>query len=163
MNVEAIGTIHSSFHETAGTPIQPAMASGARGRVEVFPQFRDGLKDLEGFDRVWLIYWFDRAAGARLRVVPFLDTEERGVFATRAPCRPNPIGLSPVRLLSIQDGVLEVADVDVLDGTPLLDIKPYTPRFDHFDVRRSGWLDSVHHGHCVADDRFAAPSEPESK
>ena len=155
MNVEPIGVIHTPFTTAAGTPIQPALARWAEGRVEVFPQFQPALKDVDGFERIWLVYWFDRASEPRLQVVPFLDDVERGVFATRAPCRPNPIGLSAVRLVRIDDNVLHVSDVDILDGTPLLDIKPYAPRFDHFDVRRSGWLEHVGSDRKTADDRFA--------
>jgi tRNA-Thr(GGU) m(6)t(6)A37 methyltransferase TsaA len=152
--MQPIGVIHSPFTEPAGTPIQPAMAEGVEGRVEVFPDYTAGLKDLDGFDRIWLIYQFDRAAPPRLLVTPFLDDVPRGVFATRAPCRPNPIGLSSVRLERVEGGVLYVRDVDILDGTPLLDLKPYVPRFDHFDVRRCGWLDLAAHDRRVADGRF---------
>ena len=155
MDVEPIGIVHTAFTETSGTPIQPASAGGAEGRVEVFEPYHAGLTDLDGFDRIWLIYWFDRAPPSRLRVVPFLDDVERGLFATRAPCRPNPIGMSPVRLLDIDGGILRVSDVDILDGTPLLDIKPYVPRFDRLEVARSGWLDRADSKRKTADDRFA--------
>lgn len=140
-----IGVIHSPFQEEAGTPIQPIMASDdAVGRVEVFPEYADGLKDLEEFERVYLIYWFHRARPVepgRLRVRPYMDREERGLFATRAPARPNPIGMSPVRLQRIEGNVLYVARIDILDGTPLLDIKPYVPRFDAFPESACGWLE----------------------
>jgi len=151
---KAIGTIHSPFREAAGTPIQSALAQGVEGSVEVFPEFVPGLRDLEGFDRIWLLYWFDRATPTRLVVKPFLDKQERGVFATRAPCRPNAIGLSCVRLLGIDGGRLRIGDVDVLDGTPLLDIKPYAPQLDCFEVRRAGWLQHKAHGVVAADGRF---------
>lgn len=151
---KAIGTIHSPFREAAGTPIQSALAQGVEGSVEVFPEFVPGLRDLEGFDRIWLLYWFDRATPARLVVRPFLDKQERGVFATRAPCRPNAIGLSCVRLLDIDGGRLRIGDVDVLDGTPLLDIKPYAPQLDCFEVRRAGWLQNKDGQGVVADGRF---------
>jgi tRNA-Thr(GGU) m(6)t(6)A37 methyltransferase TsaA len=141
--VKPIGIIHSPFDDPRQTPIQAALAREAEGRVEIFEEHAEGLKDLEGFDRVWLIYWFDRAGPVSLRVVPFLDESERGLFATRAPCRPNPIGISAVRLLGVEGNVLHVADLDVLDGTPLLDIKPYSPRLDHLEARRSGWLDDA--------------------
>jgi tRNA-Thr(GGU) m(6)t(6)A37 methyltransferase TsaA len=117
--------------------------------------FQAGLKDLAGFERIWLIYWFHMAAGQSLLVTPFLDTHERGVFATRAPARPSPIGISTVRLLSVQDGgVLEVADVDILDGTPLLDIKPYVPEFDCYPHSKAGWFDESNSQRQVADERF---------
>jgi len=140
MTIRPIGVIRTPFRQAAGTPIQPAAAAGAEGSVEIFPQYAAGLKDLDGFERVWLVYWFDRAGPPRLAVRPFLDDVERGLFATRAPSRPNPIGISPVRLLAVEGAVLRVAEVDVLDGTPLLDIKPYAPQFDCFPAARAGWL-----------------------
>ena len=110
---------------------------------------------MEGFERVWLLYWFDRAAsGGKLIVTPYLEDAPHGVFATRAPTRPNPIGMSPVRLLSVEGNVLRLADVDILDGTPLLDIKPYVPRFDCFQTTRNGWFDAVGERRVVADGRF---------
>ena len=154
MEVIPIGIIHSPFTEAQGTPIQPALAEGTEGTVEVFEPYADGLADLDGFDRVWLVYWFDRVQGIRLKVTPYLDDAERGLFSTRAPCRPNPIGISPVRLIGIEGRVLRVRGLDVLDGTPLLDIKPYSPRFDCFEVARSGWLDAAADRHAVADGRF---------
>jgi len=156
MELKPIGIIHSPFSQTAGTPIQPRFAQGAVGRVDIFDEYAAGLKDLDGFDRIWLLYWFDRVSKVNLTVTPFLDTIERGLFATRAPCRPNPIGMSPVRLVRVEGNVLHVEDVDVLDGTPLLDIKPYAPRFDHLPAIRAGWLDDVQPTNGVADDRFSA-------
>ena len=138
--LKVIGRIRSPFAESTGTPIQAALAQDVEGTVEVRARFAAGLRDLEGFERVWLLYWFDRAASGKLLVKPFLDDQERGVFATRAPCRPNPIGLSNVRLLGIDGHRLRIKGVDVLDGTPLLDIKPYVPEFDAFKARRLGWL-----------------------
>lgn len=141
---EPIGTIHSPFSRIEDMPIQPAGALGVRGTVEVFAEFAEGLKDLDGFSHLALLYHFHRVRQARLVVVPFLDKEERGVFATRAPTRPNPIGISVVELLHIEGGVvLHIQNVDVLDGTPLLDIKPYVPQFDHFEVERTGWLEAA--------------------
>lgn len=121
-------------------PIQPAGAAGVKGMVEVFAEFRPGLDDLDGFSHVILLYYFHRARDFKLHVVPFMDTEPRGLFATRAPNRPNPIGLSVVELNKIEDGVLHVQNVDVLDGTPLLDVKPYAPAFDAVADVRTGWL-----------------------
>ena len=154
LRVRPIGIVHSPFKEPKGTPIQSAMAEGAAGTVTVFKQYQDGLKDLEGFDRIWLVYWFDRSPEAKLLVTPFLDDQERGVFATRAPTRPNPIGISCVRLLGVEGNILRVADVDLLDGTPLLDIKPYAPAFDCYRVKRCGWLDKARKSRRVADERF---------
>ncbi|HKJ91634.1 MAG TPA: tRNA (N6-threonylcarbamoyladenosine(37)-N6)-methyltransferase TrmO [Longimicrobiales bacterium] len=138
-----IGIIHTPFTELAGMPIQPAGAAGVRGTVEVFEAFRPGLDDLDGFSHVVLLYHLHRSRGFDLRVVPFLDTEPRGLFATRAPRRPNAIGLSVVELARIEDGVLHVRNVDMLDGTPLLDIKPYVREFDAQDDVRTGWLEKA--------------------
>jgi tRNA-Thr(GGU) m(6)t(6)A37 methyltransferase TsaA len=136
----SIGIIHSPFTEPEGMPIQPAGAKGVKGTVEVFEAFQGGLKDLDGFSHIILLYHLHRSRGFRLHVVPFMDSEPRGLFATRAPKRPNPIGLSVVQLEKIEDGVLHIRDVDILDGTPLLDIKPYVPRFDAPMKVRIGWL-----------------------
>jgi tRNA (adenine37-N6)-methyltransferase len=156
-----IGTIHSPFRQATGTPAQGTMAPDAEGTVEVFADVVLGLSDLEGFERIWLLYWFDRATAAQLTVKPFLDAHEHGVFATRAPCRPNPIGLSCVRLIGIDGHRLRIKGVDVLDGTPLLDIKPYVPQFDSFDARRTGWLQHKA-GHVVAADGRFERSGPAS-
>jgi tRNA-Thr(GGU) m(6)t(6)A37 methyltransferase TsaA len=157
MNLETIGIIHSPHQESQNTPLQPHLATGSEGTVEVFPQFAAGLKDLDGFERIWLLYWFDRAAEPQLLVTPYLDDERRGLFATRAPCRPNPIGFSAVRLLRIEGNILKIADLDILDGTPLLDIKPYVPSFDVFAVQRIGWCGSSKKDRQVADGRFEGP------
>jgi tRNA (adenine37-N6)-methyltransferase len=140
---EAIGVIHTPFSSPEGMPIQPAGAVGIRGTVTVFPEFHEGLADLEGFSHVYLLYHLDRAGPARMKVTPFLDSVPRGLFATRAPRRPNPIGLSVVRLVGIEGGVLTVENVDILDGTPLLDIKPYVPFFDDHPAERTGWLETA--------------------
>lgn len=124
-------------------PIQPSAAKGVQGRVVIQAQFQSGLKDLDGFSHLILIYDFDRVEEYKLTVTPFLDDQERGVFATRAPLRPNPIGLSVVKLLKIQGNVLEIENVDVLDQTPLLDLKPYVPYFDRPERVRAGWIDRV--------------------
>jgi tRNA (adenine37-N6)-methyltransferase len=160
MEVKQIGVIHTPFLEATGTPIQPRFAEGVEGWVEVFDPFVSGLKDLEGFDRVWLLYWCDRARFEEgpWVVKPYLDSNVRGVFATRAPARPNPIGLSAVRLLEIRGNRLTVQEVDILDGTPLLDIKPYVPQFDCFETARSGWLQGSTLRRAKADNRFERKS-----
>jgi len=135
-----IGIIRSPFKEPVGMPVQPGGARGVTGTVEIFGDYQAGLADLEGFSRIILIYPFHRSAGWSPLVTPFLDDRERGVFATRAPRRPNAIGLSIVRLTGVKGGELSIMDVDILDGTPLLDIKPYVPAFDSFADERSGWL-----------------------
>jgi tRNA-Thr(GGU) m(6)t(6)A37 methyltransferase TsaA len=154
MEVKPIGIIHTPFKQAEGTPIQSSFAEGAKGIVEVFDEFAAGLKDLDGFERIWLIYWFDRAKESKLLVTPYMDTVERGLFATRAPARPNPIGISPVKLERIESNKIYVSDVDILDGTPLLDIKPYSPQIDCFEVSRVGWLKSVKGKKHKADNRF---------
>ena len=135
-----IGTIHSPFHEPKGMPIQPAGARGVSGTVVLADDFVPGLQDLEGFSHIILLYHLHLAPSCSLKVKPFLDTEERGLFATRAPARPNPIGLSVVRLTSVAWNILHIQNVDIVDGTPLLDVKPYIPQFDAQDAERIGWL-----------------------
>jgi tRNA-Thr(GGU) m(6)t(6)A37 methyltransferase TsaA len=152
--IKPIGVIHSSLKEAKGAPIQPVFAKDSEGIVEVYEPYREALKDLDGFERIWLIYWFHKADKARLLVTPYLDTVERGLFATRAPSRPNSIGISPVRLLRIENGKLYIAEVDILDGSPLLDIKPYVSRFDKFETKRNGWHDDVSGKTVKADKRF---------
>jgi len=124
-------------------PIQPAGASGIRGSVELLEEFRPGLKDLDGFSHIVLLYYLHASEGFKMHVVPYLDTVERGLFATRAPKRPNAIGLSVVQLEKIENGVIHVVNVDMLDSTPLLDIKPYVPEFDSPTDARLGWLENV--------------------
>ena len=151
-----IGIIHSPFMESEGMPIQPAGATGVKGTVEVFEDFQPGLKDLDGFSHIILLYHFHSAHGFNLHVVPFMDSEQRGLFATRAPKRPNPIGFSVVQLDKIEDGVLHIQAVDIIDGTPLLDIKPYVPEFDAQVEVRTGWLEKARKtvSSRKSDDRF---------
>jgi tRNA-Thr(GGU) m(6)t(6)A37 methyltransferase TsaA len=142
-------------------PIQPRFANGAEGTVEVFEDFAPGLADLDGFSHIHLIYHLHRSSGFSLTVVPYMDTELRGLFATRAPRRPNPIGLSVVRLLGITDTRLRVADLDILDGTPVLDIKPFNPVVDHRESCRTGWMarGSNGSGRGLADERFVGTDD----
>jgi tRNA-Thr(GGU) m(6)t(6)A37 methyltransferase TsaA len=160
LELAPIGFIHSPHEQAEGTPIQPRYAETVDGTVEVFPAFAPGLRDLAGFDRIWLLFWCHRACPARLEVIPYLDTQPRGVFATRAPSRPNPIGLSCVRLLAIEGPILRVAGLDMLDGTPLMDIKPYVPDWDVFPADRVGWYAQAC-GSRLADGRFAQGTEPQ--
>ncbi len=141
--LRSIGVIHSPHTDPQRTPIQPVYAEGIKGQVEVYAEYEEGLRDLEGFSHIYLIYAFDRAGPPRLTVKPFLEDREHGVFATRAPVRPNPLGISLVRLVSRQGRILQIEDVDVLDGTPLLDITPYVSRFDSRANSRDGWQDNV--------------------
>lgn len=160
MELVPIGVVHSPYKQATGTPVQPVTADReVRGQIEVYEPYVEGLKDLEGFERIWLLFWCHKAAKVKLTTTTYLDKENaHGLFSCRAPARPNPIGLSCVRLLSIEGGRLEVAELDMLDGSPLLDIKPYSPYFDLFEVSKSGWLDDVWQkegaASAVADSRF---------
>jgi tRNA-Thr(GGU) m(6)t(6)A37 methyltransferase TsaA len=135
-----IGLIRSPFYDVQGMPVQSVAALGVKGTVELDPELSPGLKDLEGFSHIILIYYFHLNKGYSLHVIPFLDPNLKGVFATRVPRRPNGIGLSVVRLTGIKGNTLEIEDVDILDQTPLLDIKPFVPKFDHRDVQSTGWF-----------------------
>jgi len=148
---QPIGVIHSPFFDVAGMPIQPSGAEGVVGTAELYPEFCAGLLDLDGFSHIVLLYHFHRAPGPQLTVTPFLDTRPHGVFATRAPSRPNPLGLSVVRLQRVEGDTLHIENVDILDGTPLLDIKPYIPKFDCWPAERIGWLEKS--GQRIADVR----------
>jgi tRNA-Thr(GGU) m(6)t(6)A37 methyltransferase TsaA len=154
IRIATIGIVESPFREAAGTPIQPSRAGGARGRIRIDPRFAAGLQDLAGFERIWLIYGLHKAPQPVMLVTPFLDREQRGIFATRAPARPTAIGMSVVRLLAVQECTLEVADLDVIDGTPLLDIKPYVPEFDSYPASKAGWFDECACERRLADSRF---------
>ena len=136
-----IGVIRTSFENKSGTPIQGHLAPESRGTVEVFPEYTEGLKDIEGFSHILLVYCFHESKGYKLTAKPFLEDVERGIFAIRGPRRPNPIGVTVVQLDGREENMLHVSGVDMLDGTPLLDIKPYVPVFDHFEEIKSGWLE----------------------
>lgn len=140
INFAPIGVIHSPFTKIEGMPIQPTGAIGIQGSIEIFPEYQEGLKDLDGFSHIILLYHFHRSEGFKLSVTPFLDNQSRGLFSTRAPKRPNPIGLSVVKLINKDKNILHIADVDILDGTPLLDIKPFVPAFEPDTDIRVGWL-----------------------
>jgi tRNA-Thr(GGU) m(6)t(6)A37 methyltransferase TsaA len=143
VSYQSIGTIHSPFKEIEGMPVQPSGASGIQGFIEILPEFVEGLKDLDGFSHIILLYHFHRIRKSKLIVTPFMDSQPRGVFSTRAPTRPNPIGLSVVRLLGGDQNILHIENVDIVDGTPLLDIKPYVPEFDQHPADRVGWLEQA--------------------
>ncbi len=138
--LKALGVIHSCHTTKEETPIQGAFKPDAVGTVEVFPEFAAGLRDIGLFSHIILIYHFDRSGNVELVRKPFLDDTPHGIFATRHPCRPNGIGISMVRLLRHEDNLLTVSGIDVLDGTPLLDIKPYVPRFDCYPEASEGWF-----------------------
>jgi len=153
---KSIGVIHTPYKERAGMPIQPPGAEGALGRVEVFPEFSEALKDIDGFSHIILIFCFHKSEGYKLQVSPFLEDEIHGLFAVRAPKRPNPIGLSVVKLQKCEGNILYIDNPDMLDGTPLLDIKPYIPDFDAYPDAVSGWQEK-HRGKVrkhKSDNRF---------
>jgi len=152
----SIGLVHSPFIDQKGTPIQPSRAKGARGTVEVFPEYADALTDLDGFSHIYVLCHLHRSEGFELKVVPYLDTVLRGLFATRAPRRPNPIGLSIVDLIRIEANILTVENIDLLDGTPVLDIKPFVDQFDTRREVRTGWLERARSQRERADDRFSS-------
>ena len=157
IHYKSIGVIHSPFKETKGTPIQSSAAGGVEGTVEVNKEFSEGPKDLAGFSNIILIYHFHLSEYAGLIVKPYMDTDGHGVFATRAPGRPNKIGISVVQLIRIEGNTLFIRNPDIIDGTPLLDIKPYVPGFDIMEVEKIGWLEkNVHKLPTTKDDgRFA--------
>jgi tRNA-Thr(GGU) m(6)t(6)A37 methyltransferase TsaA len=136
-----VGVIHTPFAQPKGTPIQPTAAKDVEGWIEVYEEYAGGLKDLDGFSHITLLFHFHLSKDTSLRVIPYMDSVERGVFATRAPRRPNAIGISTVRLLRVEKNILHIRDVDIVDGAPLLDIKPYVPRFDLREDIRAGWLE----------------------
>ena len=140
-----IGIIYSPFKEPKGVPIQSTSAKGVKGKVEIFQEYKEGLEDLDGFSHIILIYHFHLTKNFKLKVKPFMDNEFHGVFATRAPARPNPIGISIVHLIKIEDNILYIEDVDIVNGTPLLDVKPYVPQFDIKEVYKIGWLEKNVH------------------
>jgi tRNA-Thr(GGU) m(6)t(6)A37 methyltransferase TsaA len=142
MILESIGVIHTPYIDTPSTPIQSAR-SLAEGMVEVFPQYLEGLDGVEDFSHIFLLYGFNCSREkVRLKVQPFLDDKLHGVFATRYPCRPNPLGFSVVRLTHRHDNLLYFTGADMLDRTPLFDIKPYIPDFDVFQVQKKGWYNN---------------------
>jgi tRNA-Thr(GGU) m(6)t(6)A37 methyltransferase TsaA len=154
-----IGVVRSPFTDLADMPIQPRGRASAPGTVVVRPEFAEGLRDLDGFSHVILLYHLHRVERTDLTVTPFLGSGSHGVFATRAPTRPNPIGLSVVELLGVEGNVLRVAGIDVLDGTPVLDVKPHVPEFDCPGGARVGWLAHAHgrSATTTSDRRFAGP------
>ena len=150
---KSIGVIHSPFKEAKGVPIQSVAAKGIGGTVEIFQEYIDGLDNLEGFSHIILIYHFHLFKSSSLKIKPYMDNETHGIFATRGPSRPNPIGISIVRFVRMEESILYIQDVDIIDGTPLLDIKPYVPEFDIRKVDRIGWLEkNVHKLLTIKDD-----------
>jgi tRNA (adenine37-N6)-methyltransferase len=142
ITLKSIGTIRTPFKTKEGMPIQSGGAKGVKGQIIIKEEFLPGLTDLNGFSHIILIYHFHKSKGYDLLTTPFLDNKKRGVFATRAPNRPNPVGISVVRLLRIQNNIIHIENVDMLDETPLLDIKPYIPDFDVHETEKTGWIEN---------------------
>ncbi|MDD2220236.1 MAG: tRNA (N6-threonylcarbamoyladenosine(37)-N6)-methyltransferase TrmO [Desulfoplanes sp.] len=155
----SIGTIHTPFKNRKGMPIQPAGAKNICGTIEILEKYAAGLKDLGGFSHIILLYAFHKSQGFDLEVTPFMDTVTHGLFSTRAPRRPNPLGMSVVRLLEHKGAKLIIQGIDVLDGTPLLDIKPYVPAFDGPAADALGWLEknAAKADNLRSDARFTTP------
>lgn len=154
--LRSIGIIRTPFKTRNGIPIQPAASNGTKGSIIMKNKYIPALKDLDGFSHIILIYLFHKSRGYEMQVIPFLDRVKRGLFATRAPRRPNQIGLSVVKLIRMKDNILEIENVDMLDGTPLLDIKPYVPKFNAAYNIKTGWLDEEGNevDQTVSDKRF---------
>ena len=158
ITLNPIGIIHSPFKEIVGTPIQSVFSKEGEGTIEIFPEFTQGLKDLDGFSHIILIYHFHKSKGYQLLCRPFLDDVQRGVFAIRTPRRPNPVGFSIVRLREIRGTIINVSSLDILDETPLIDIKPYIPQFDAPKASKLGWFKKAFKkkkNTVVSDDYFA--------
>lgn len=141
ITVRPIGIINTPYKEPKGMPIQGKFKGGVSGTAKVFPEYKAGLKDIEGFSHVILIYYFNRSKEEKLICRPFLEDTEHGIFAIRSPYRPNHIGFSIVKLKSVKGSIITFTEVDILDGTPLLDIKPYVKHFDRRDKVKNGWID----------------------
>lgn len=154
---QPIGIIHSPFRDREGMPIQPAGAQEIPGWIEINDNYTEGLRNLEGFSHIILLYHFHLSNGYDLEPIPFLDKVKRGVFATRVPRRPNSIGLSVVRLVGVKGRLIKIENIDVVDGTPLLDMKPYVPAFDAISDATSGWVKGKEERlrDIRADDRFS--------
>ena len=140
MTLDPIGIINTPYTKLEHMPIQPKGSAGTVGKVIIDEKYTEGLKDLDGFSHVYLIYHFHKTARAELRVIPFMDIEPRGVFSTRSPLRPSHIGISITKIVSIEDNIVTVEGIDILDETPLLDIKPYIPQFDSVREVKTGWM-----------------------
>lgn len=151
-----IGIIYSPFKSIEGVPIQPAGANGIKGEVKVFKKYLNGLMNLDGFSHIILVYHFHLSDGYSLKVIPFLKDKEQGVFATRAPKRPNQIGISVVKIEKIQGNIIYITNVDIVNGTPLLDIKPYASFFENVKNEKNGWLSgNINNANKIkSDERF---------
>lgn len=155
-----IGFVRSPLKTAERSPLQPRFSSQVTGTIELDPLLETGVRDLDGFSRIWVIYAFHRSSPASLTVTPYRDVNPHGVFATRVPARPNPVGMSAVRLLKVEGHILTVGDLDLLDGTPIIDIKPYVPEYDAYPDERVGWLaTAARREQHVGDGRYQAPAD----
>jgi len=141
ITLKPIGVIRTPHTDIKNMPIQPIAAEGIKGHIELLPEYVEGLKDLEGFSHITLLYHFHKIEGYELQVIPFMDTEPHGIFSCKAPKRPNAIGMSTVKLTGIEGNILQLEQVDMLDGTPLIDIKPFFPKYDNRLEVKCGWLE----------------------
>ncbi len=153
ISYQPIGIVNSSFKDSIGTPIQPVASPKSKATVEIFDEYAEGLSDIEGFSHIILIFHMHLIKKSQLKVIPFLDTDEHGIFATRSPGRPNPIGFSVVKLEKRNGNILHIIGIDIIDGTPLLDIKPFVPAFDVHKASKIGWFENVNfHIEKIKDD-----------
>ena len=141
IEIHPIGIIHTPHKDILNIPIQPIAAEGIKGWIELSPEYVEGLTDIEGFSHLTLIYHFHKIEGYQLMVIPFMDTKPHGIFSTKAPKRPNAIGVSTVKLLGVEGNIIHIEMVDMLDGTPLIDIKPFFPKYDNRTDAVAGWLE----------------------
>jgi len=153
IKIKPIGIIHTPYKESKGMPIQGKFEKGVTGTIRLFPEYRVGLKDIQGFSHLILIYYFNRSKEERLIGKPFLEDKEHGIFAIRSPHRPNHLGLSIVKLKKVKGNIITFLEVDILNGTPLLDIKPYVAHFDARKYVRNGWIDK-HFQNCMIPKRI---------
>ena len=151
-----VGVVHSPYKTVENMPIQPSAGMDTEAEIEIFPEYAEGLSDIEGFSHLYIIFHLNMVKKHKLKVIPFLDNVERGIFATRSPARPNPIGLSVVELTGVEGNILHIRGVDMLDGSPVLDIKPFVPDFEKHDNIRTGWFEgkSCKAGDILSDGRF---------
>ncbi|HOP62680.1 MAG TPA: tRNA (N6-threonylcarbamoyladenosine(37)-N6)-methyltransferase TrmO [Spirochaetota bacterium] len=136
-----VGEIHTPFKTVENMPVQPSAGREVEAEIEIYPEFAEGLSDIEGFSHIYVIFYLNRVKNHKLRVIPFLDTVEHGIFATRSPARPNPVGLSVAELVEVKGNILRIRGVDMLDGSPVIDIKPFVPDFDHCENVKRGWFE----------------------
>lgn len=156
IKLKPVGVIHTPFKTIENMPVQPSAGREVTGEIEIYPEYAEGLSDIEGFSHLYIIFYLNMVKSYKLKVIPFLDTTEHGIFATRSPARPNSVGLSVVELIEVKGNTLHIRGIDMLDGSPVLDIKPYVPDFDHCGIVRKGWFEgrAEKAGEIKSDNRF---------